>query len=129
MNWCICLKKKFADAILEGRKDVELRTRVPKSLCEGDRIFVCVSGTHGQIPFSFKVKWIGKYGRGFAWKVFEKNMCVSLNEFRNYTKCSIYVYIIKFESVRIYDHPLSIDELGLKIPPMWFNMVLKELSI
>lgn len=126
MNWCICLKKKFADAILERRKDVELRTRLPKFLSKGDRVFVCVSGTHGQIPFSFVVKWKAMYSTEFVWRNFEKNLCVSPYEFKKYTDANPFVYLIGIESVRIYKYPLSLDELHLKTPPMWFTLVTKE---
>ena len=126
MTWCISLKPEYASAIMEGRKKIEVRTRLPKYLSGGDRVFVCVTGTKGKIPFSFKVAWWGMGRPKRTWRLFKKDMCVSLSEFDRYTSGRSWVCLMGIENVQICYHPLSVDELGLKTSPLWFARVSKE---
>ena len=53
MNIILAIKPEFANAILDGIKNAELRRRVPVQLLPGDTIFLYHSGhIHGHVTFA-----------------------------------------------------------------------------
>ena len=126
MNWCISLKQKYANAILEERKTIEIRTRVPKNLCKDDLIFVCISGSHGMIPFSFRVRRKMLRGTNFAWHAYNDLMGISIDDYERYTAGRDLIWLIEIKDLQVYDQPLNISELNIKRAPLWFTRILTE---
>lgn len=108
---------------MNGSKSVEIRTRLPLGLRAGDRVFVCVSGTHGMVPFSFGVEWSARYRTDYAWEHFYRQMCVSWDEYNGYVGEREYVCLVWLDDVHVFHRPISIGEFGLNRPPMWFSSV------
>lgn len=126
MNWCVSLKQKYAERILDGRKTIEIRTRLPKFLSKGDKIFVCTSGSCGQIRFSFRVRRKIFVDPEIAWKYYKYQMCISRVDYEKYIGGRSFVWLVEIEGLQVYNPPHNITELNIKRPPMWFTFVAKE---
>ena len=126
MNWCVSLKQKYAERILDGRKTIEIRTRLPRFLSKGDKIFVCTSGSCGQIHFSFRVRRKNFVDPEIAWKYYWDQMCISRVDYEKYIGGRSFVWLVEIEGLQVYNPPHNIKELNIKRPPMWFTLVTKE---
>lgn len=129
MNWCISLRPKYANAILEGRKTIEIRTRLPKCLSREELIFVCVSGSNGMIPFSFRVRRKVLTETYFAWKRYNDLMCISMDDYEKYTTGHDLIWLIEIKDLQVYNPPRNISEFNMKRPPMWFTRILTEVTL
>lgn len=108
---------------MDGRKSMEIRTRLPKYLSKGDKVFVCVSGSKGKVPFSFKVVDRIECSPEYAWHYFATRMGVTVDEFYGYVSGRYRIHLIVIGDLQVYDEPLCIYEMGLNRPPLWFSEI------
>lgn len=123
-NFVITIRKPYTKLILKKTKKFEIRTRIPKDLEKGSRIFVVEAGTHGAIFFSFIVGNIIKIAPYDAWQQYGlEYLGVSVEDFHNYTKNSLNIYLIEITNLWTYPGGFNLCEMSIKRPPMWFARV------
>lgn len=123
MVWMITLEEKYCKAILEGRKEFELRTRIPQNLAAGDAILVCKKGSKGLVPFFFVVDAIAVCSPRDVWCVHHHQLAIDVKDYLEYTKGRSLVYGLHVRYVYRYDHELNISVFWVQKPPQWFTQV------
>ncbi len=123
MVWMITLEKKYCEAILDGRKKIEVRTRKPKILFEGAYILVCEKGSKGLVPFYFVVDAIAMCSPRFLWSSNHDQLAIDEKDYFEYTKGKNYVFGLRIRRVFKYDHEVNISDFGVKKAPRWFTFV------
>lgn len=123
-NFVITIRRPYTYRILKRTKRFEIRTRVPKDLEKGSKIYVVEAGTHGEIFFSFIVGSIIKIAPYDAWQQYgHEDLGVSVEDFHNYTKNSLYIYLIEITNIETFPGGFNLRDMSIKRPPMWFVRV------
>ena len=123
MVWIITLEKKYCNAIIDGRKKVEVRTRIPKALNAGDAVIVCMKGSDGQVPFYFTVDGIGFDSPQRLWNFKSDLMAIDKKDYDEYTKGRDMVFCLHIRHVYKYDIDVTINDFGVRKAPQWFTAV------
>ena len=82
----ITLHKGFVKSFLEGEKDIELRTRVPKALRPGDIVLVAQSGTHNKVVLQMSVLSVIKLSPSEMFDRYYKGIQLNYLAYEDYTK-------------------------------------------
>ena len=119
----ITLHKQFVKSFLEGEKEIELRTRVPKKLQKDDIIVVAQSGTHNKVVMKMSVLSVIKLSPTEMFERYYRSIQVNYLAYKNYTKAREWVYGIKTCNVKKLDEGLHTSDFGIKKAPQWFRKV------
>lgn len=79
MEWACTVKRKYFEAIKDGRKKYEVRKRVPY-LKEGDLLFICC----GDEVIVCVVAFLLKVDKVKAWHLYKDKMCIDLPAYMDY---------------------------------------------
>ncbi len=120
MVWMITLEKKYCDAILEGRKTIEVRTRIPRALVPGDYVVVVEKGTKGRVVFSFDIDCLITSTPDLLWKNYKGTMAIDEIDYLAYTKGKYRVYGLCVRKVYKYTVDLTMEDFGVYRAPQWF---------
>ena len=124
MVWMITLEKKYCEAIIDGRKKIEIRTRIPRTIVAGDAILVCMKGSKGLVPFYFVIDMIGAFSPHLLWTFNHHQLAIDEKDYLEYTKGKRIVYGIRIKKVYKYDERMNISDFGVQKAPQWFTYVL-----
>ena len=125
MVWMITVHKSFVKSFLEGEKDIELRTRVPKALRPGDIIVVAQSGTHNKVVMRMSVMSVIKLGPGEMFAKYWRGIQLNYLAYDEYTRKHEWVYGIRTYNVVKFDEELHTSDFGIDKAPQWFREVKK----
>lgn len=123
MVWMITVHKGFVKSFLEGEKDIELRTRVPKALRPGDIIVVAQSGTHNKVVMRMSVMSVIKLGPGEMFAKYWRGIQLNYLAYDEYTRKHEWVYGIRTYNVVKFDEELHTSNFGIERAPQWFREV------
>lgn len=121
----ITLHKGFVKSFLEGEKDIELRTRVPKALRTGDIIVVAQSGTHNKVVMRMSVLSVIKLTPKEMYRMHGMGIHLEYVDYAHYTIGREWVYGIRTYHVVKFDEELHTSDFGIKTAPQWFREVKK----
>lgn len=119
----ITLHKGFVKSFLEGEKDIELRTRVPKALCPGDIVLVAQAGTHNKVVMRMSVLSVIKLEPEEMFTKYWRGIQVNYLAYHDYTKGREWVYGIRVYHVVKMEGELHTSDFGIKTAPQWFKEV------
>lgn len=125
MIWMITVHKGFVKSFLEGEKDIELRTRVPKALRPGDIIVVAQSGTHNKVVLQMSVLSVIKMGPGEMLAKYWRGIQVNYLAYDEYTRKHEWVYGIRVKDVVKMEGELHTSDFGINKAPQWFREVTR----
>ena len=125
MIWMITVHKGFVKSFLEGEKDIELRTRVPKALRPGDIVLVAQSGTHNKVVLRMSVLSVIKLTPSEMFERYYKGIQLNYLAYEDYTKGRQWVYGIRVKNVAKMEGELHTSDFGIKTAPQWFRHVKK----
>lgn len=121
MNQFICsIKYPYTKYILQHHKLYEIRTKIPKDMKTGDRIFVVESGSHGQIPFHFLVGNIIEIEPKLAWQRYHLLLGIPIEDFKLYVDGKDKIYLIEITNLYNLYYCLSVSDFGFSRAPNWF---------
>lgn len=123
MAWMITLEKKYCKAILEGRKKIEVRTRIPRTIVAGDFVLVCMKGSKGRVPFYFVVDIAAAFSPRVLWIFNHQQLAIDEKDYLEYTKGKKIVYGLRIRHVYRFYHEMNISDFGLLKAPQWFTQV------
>lgn len=126
LSWAMTLKPMYVEAIRGGFKRYEVRTKIPRELYPGDRIFVVRSASGGKVVFCIVVDKIYRFTPIKAWSLFSYAYGISQEEYDKYTRGRFRVYLIKFGKIEEMPEGMTIRDLGLKIAPQWFQRIKRK---
>ncbi len=124
MTWMITLEEEYCNAILDGRKKIEVRTRIPRTLVAGEAILVCMKGSKGRVPFYFVVDIIVAFSPKALWFLKKDQLAIDEKDYLEYTKGQSVVYGIFIRTVCKFDNEENISKFGVLKPPQWFTEVV-----
>jgi len=125
MVWMITLHKGFVESFLEGEKDIELRTRIPKELKEGDDILVAQAGSGNKVVLHLMVWRIHKLSPAEMFRKYWKGIQVNYLAYEDYTKGHEVVYGIQTCFAVPVKGELHTTDFGIEKAPQWFRKVEK----
>ena len=124
MTWMITLEEEYCNAILEGRKEIEIRTRIPRTLDAGDIIQVCMKGSKGRVPFFFVVDCVVAYSPRALWVFNKHQLAIDEKDYLEYTKGQSVVYALHISYVYRHKRLFTISDFGVRKAPQWFTEVV-----
>ena len=125
MVWMITVHKGFVKSFLEGEKEIELRTRVPKVLRQGDIVLVSQSGTHNKVVMRMAVLSVIKLSPSEMFDRYYKEIQLNYLAYEDYTKGREWVYGIRVKDVAKMEGELHASDFGIEKAPQWFREVKK----
>lgn len=126
--WMITLEKRYCQAILDGRKKIEVRTRLPRDIAARDIVLVCMKGTNGHVPFSFEIDAVGIFYPNILWDLYQQQLAIEKTDYLAYTKGRPVIYGLHIGQVNRYGEGVTIDDFGVNRSPQWFTKVPPEFA-
>lgn len=124
MIWMITLEEEYCNAILDGRKKIEIRTRIPGALAAGDPILVCLKGSKGRVPFFFVIDSVVAFTPQALWSFNKHQLAIDKKDYLEYTKGQGVVYALHISFVYRYERSFTIYDFGVRKVPQWFTEVV-----
>lgn len=124
MIWMITIEEKYCNAILDGRKKIEIRTRIPGALSAGDLILVCMGGSKGCVPFFFVIDSVVAFTPTALWMFNKHQLAIDEKDYLEYTKAHGVVYALHIGFVYRYARLRTIYDFGVRKAPQWFTKVV-----
>lgn len=124
----ITIHKEWVKSILDGKKSIELRTRIPKELQHNDVILVAQSETHNRVALAMMVHSIIKLHPDEMFDKYWREIQVNNLAYKDYTKDREWVYGIKIYNVVKLRKELHTDDFGINKAPQWFRKVNLEIK-
>lgn len=119
MEWACTVKKEYYDAMIEGRKRLEVRTRVP-CIRLGDMLFVCC----GNEIIQCKVCSVLKMDVERAWYLYADKMCIDERKYYSYLQGKDVVFLIGLWVVeKLTDEKRKVFRSVVPKNPQWFSKV------
>lgn len=119
MNWACTVKRKYFDAIKDGRKKYEVRKRVP-DIRKGDILFVCCKDEVVKCEVSSTLN----LGVQRAWYLYACRMCVDERKYYEYLRQSDEVNLIGLRLIgKVTDKELMRFRSAVSRNPQWFCKV------
>lgn len=119
----ISIHPRHADAILSGKKTVELRKRVPK-LLDGDRVYLYVTVPRQELAGWFTVSKVLAGSPSWLWTRVSKACCIERFDYEGYFRNAETGHGIIVKKVEKYNSPMPLGDLKKKwpkfIPPQSF---------
>lgn len=126
MNIAITLPKRFADAIIDGSKIIEMRKTYPRNCQAGvDGFFVIEKGTDNiicwcQVSEFYRMNTSLDCLIEMQYEIWGSQICVSWREFYDYCKKSSEVYLWFIDKIKVFDKPLHKEDLVINKNPQSF---------
>lgn len=127
----LSIKPFFTEAILDGRKAIELRKRIGELFVENTKIFIYSSSPVKAIVAEAKISCIQKKAPSDVEIDLLEKACVDREYFDEYFKKSSMAYLIYLKEVKKLDIPIPIvklRQLGIT-PPQSFCYVNDSILI
>lgn len=119
MEWACTVKRKYFDAIKDGRKKYEVRKRVPY-LNEGDLLFICC----GDKVVVCVVVFLLKVDKVKAWHLYKYEMCIDWPEYMDYLEGIDGVNLIRLRVMgSVVGEELKRFRSAVVRNPQWFSKV------
>ncbi len=128
----ISIKPRHVENILSGDKTVELRTR-SVNLPVGSRLWVYSTLPVGKVKLSAEIDFIDMLSPKDIWKKYGKNICISKQEFDEYTEGRELVSAIGLRNVKPLDKGICLETMrGYEKnfqPPQFFSRLHPERAL
>lgn len=121
----LSLRPRFAEAILEGRKSIEIRRR-PVNAIPGTPIIIYASSPTMAVVGTARLGEVLVHRQEAAWYLYHEAFAVTRAEFESYLDGSPAAYLLTLHRVRRLNEPLPLRDLrqdGPFRPPQSFRYV------
>jgi predicted transcriptional regulator len=108
--WLISIRPRFVEEILRGRKTVELRRRVPRTLT-GERLFVYSTSPVKSIVAIFVARKVVTTSPTVLWQAVQHSSCVSADEYLQYFDGAPIANAIHISHVVRLETPIGLETL------------------
>lgn len=128
----ISIKPKHVDNILSGKKTVELRTR-HINLPVGSQLWIYATLPEGKVKLSTEVSFIEMLSPEKMWAKHWKSICVSKEEFENYTHGRNQVCAIGLKAIKPLDRIMCLETMRSYEsnfqPPQFFSKLSPDRAL
>jgi predicted transcriptional regulator/DNA-binding XRE family transcriptional regulator len=122
-EFILSIKPQYSDAIIAGKKTVELRRRFPVNVPTGSRAYIYSTSPIRAIVGSFKIIEVLKLPTKKLWSQFSKTASICKSDFESYFGDLEEGFAIKLGSVKTFGRPVNLTELRKRFgfePPQSF---------
>jgi predicted transcriptional regulator len=119
----------YANAILEGRKTVELRRKFPEFGTTGSTALIYSTSPVSAIVGTARIGNVFKLSLSKLWRAHAANACISKRDFDAYFAGQDYGFAIKLESAKQLKSQLSASDLETEfgiVPPQSYRYLDEE---
>lgn len=128
----ISIKPRHVENILSGYKTVELRTR-SISLPAESRLWIYATLPVGKVKLSAEIGFVDVLSPNEIWSKHGKSICISKEEFDEYTRGRDLVSAIGLKNVRPLDRAICLDTMREYEenfqPPQFFSRLYPERAL
>lgn len=128
----ISIKPKHVENILSGNKTVELRTR-SISLPAGSILWVYTTLPVGKVKLSAEIDFVEALHPKVIWTKYGKSICITKEEFDDYTKGRDLVVAIGLKNVQPLEKELCLESMREYEksfqPPQFISRLLPERAL
>lgn len=125
----LSLRPRFAKAILNGTKTVEVRRR-PIKAPGGTRLLLYASAPTMSVLGTAELSRVDVHDPDVAWKEHEQELGLSREEFDTYLKGSDVAHLIHVRNARLLNNPLPLSDLRASAsafkPPQSFRYLTAQ---
>ena len=111
MTIILSIKPQFTNLILDGRKTIEMRTKIGKKFIKGAKIIIYSSSPVKAIVAIAKIKEIEHLHKRQVDQKHLKKVCISQDFFDQYMKTRSECYLIELIDIKKIIKPISLVEL------------------
>lgn len=125
-DFLVSIKPRFANAILDGRKTVELRRRFPTKFAPSTKLFIYSSTPVCAIIGCTRIERVLHLRVSNLWRKLGSEACISKTEFERYFNGIDYGYAIVLTKAVRFANSLALAELKRSfgiIPPQSFRYI------
>jgi predicted transcriptional regulator len=128
----ISIKPRHVENILSGAKKVELRTR-KINLPVGSRLWVYTTLPVGNVSLYAEISFIVNISPGEIWSEYKDQLCLSKEEFDDYTKGRRTVSAIGLNNIKVLDESICLKKMREHEenfqPPQFFSILSPERAL
>lgn len=106
----LSIHPRYVQAILDGRKSVELRKRIPRAKV-GSQLVIYASMPTCAVVASAIIDRIDATEPDQLWKAVRKLAAVTRSEFDEYFRNHLFAVGIHFSQVKVFEKPIALAEL------------------
>lgn len=123
MNVAITLPYRFVNAIISGKKTVEMRKSYPRHCYAGEDGFFVIEKNTDDVICWCKVSQYRAINTSLdlfiemSYEEWGSKICVSRREFYDYCKKSDYIFLWFIEKVKVFEKPLHKEDLIINKNP------------
>lgn len=121
--WMITVRPPFSRWLVEGKKTMEIRTRIPKDLCIGDFVYVVEAASGGKVIGCFLVGKLIIAHPVFLANPYYSQHRVPFEMFCEYVGSREEVFGICLKLLKKAKVLTNISDFGLSRPPQWFTKI------
>jgi predicted transcriptional regulator len=119
----ISIKPKYATAILNGEKTVELRKRRP-NIIPGAKVWIYATAPIAELKGYARLDRIVSASPASIWREFEIETRVSKSDYDRYFGESNFAYALVLSGVKVLENPLELEQMKQMVrgfhPPQFF---------
>lgn len=123
MVYMITLENIFVQAIKNGQKTIEVRTRIPKNLSPGDVILITQKASHGRVVLCCKVSQILEMPPYKLYFHYRQEIFCSFSYYEKYVRGRDKVFGIVLTDIFIFPDHITTQSFLLERAPQWFTYI------
>lgn len=123
MVYMITLENIFVQAIKNGKKTIEVRTRIPKNLSPGDAILIAQKASHGRVVLCCKVSQILEMHPDKLYSNYREQIYCFFSYYRHYTHGRDKVFGIALTDIFVFPDHITTQSFLLERAPQWFTYI------
>lgn len=123
MVYMITLENDFVQAVKNGKKTIEVRTRIPKKLASGDIILMAQKDSHGRVALRCRVAHILEMHPDQLYINHSYQIYCDYPYYKRYTQGRDKVYGIVLTEIFEFPSTITTQSFFVDRAPQWFTFV------
>lgn len=111
MSIVLSIKPQFTNLILDGKKTIEMRTKIGKKFVDGAKVIIYSSSPVKAIVATVKINKIQKLKKNEVTKQHLEQIHISEQFFNDYMKDKESCYLIEIKDINKLKYPIFLSEL------------------
>lgn len=125
-DWVMSLKPQYVEAMRKGLMSYVIRSRLPRELQPGDRVFVVESGSGGKVVLCLVLGERVMYTPELAWYRYQGALGITEEEYKKYTRDKDRIYLLRILVIEEMPEGMTVRDLGFPKAPTWFYRIIRR---
>lgn len=123
MIYMLTLETAFVQAVKNGKKTIEVRTRIPRKLSSGDILLIAQKSSHGRVALRCRVAQILAIDPETLFSDYGHLLYCSHSYYKQYTHGRNIVYAIVLTEIFEFPETITTQSFAIDRAPQWFTFV------